>query len=117
MPPHVFKAELFRPDDLLNYPGIPPNGEGIVDFTRSNAPAFRFQANFIPGGLVLSMYFHHTLMDCSGINNFWTYLAKDISGASESSRKDNTEETGRPMRRSHGIFADLSSSRNSSGSV
>jgi hypothetical protein len=95
MPPRFFRAELFRPDDLLNYPGIPPNGEGIVDFTRSNAPVFRFQANFIPGGLVLSMYFHHTLMDCSGINNFWTYLARDISTVGEVERRDSMEEPGR----------------------
>ncbi|KAF2690943.1 hypothetical protein K458DRAFT_355283 [Lentithecium fluviatile CBS 122367] len=82
MPPHHFTPEVFLPDDLLNYPGIPPSGEGIVDFSRSSAPAFRFQANFIPGGLVLSMYFHHTLMDCSGINTFWKHLAGEISSAS-----------------------------------
>jgi hypothetical protein len=79
MPPHVFTPELFRPDDLLNYSGIPPNGEGMVDFEKSSAPVFRCQATFIPGGLVLFMCFHHTVMDCSGISNFWTYLAEEIS--------------------------------------
>jgi len=79
MPSDVFTPGLFRPDDLLNYRGITPNGEGMVDFERSSAPVFRSQASFIPGGLVLFMCFHHTVMDCSGISNFWTYLAKEIS--------------------------------------
>ncbi|KAF1960457.1 trichothecene 3-O-acetyltransferas-like protein [Byssothecium circinans] len=79
MPPSAFKAEIFRPDDLLQYSGIPTNGEGIVDFTKSKAPALRVQANFIPGGLVLSTYYHHAVMDCSGIHNFWKWYAHHIS--------------------------------------
>lgn len=79
MPPRAFKGEIFRPDDLLKYPGIAPNGEGIVDFQRSDAPVMRVQANFIPGGLVLSIYVHHTVMDCAGINTFWKCFAKHVS--------------------------------------
>lgn len=68
MPPSVFDPEIFRPVDLLKFAGVPPTGEGVVTFERSNAPVMRAQAVFIPGGLVLSMYFHHTVADCSGIS-------------------------------------------------
>ncbi|KAF1849789.1 trichothecene 3-O-acetyltransferas-like protein [Cucurbitaria berberidis CBS 394.84] len=71
MPPSAFKSAMFVPEDFANYPGIPPSGEGKVDFGRSDAPVMRVQAYFIPGGLVLSMYTHHTVLDFSGVATFW----------------------------------------------
>ncbi|KAJ4294360.1 hypothetical protein N0V90_008050 [Kalmusia sp. IMI 367209] len=80
MPPSAFPGSKFRPDDFANYPGIPSDGEGIVDFSNGNqAPAMRVQADFIPGGLVLSTYVHHAVMDCKGINIFWKCFAGNIS--------------------------------------
>ncbi|KAF2872358.1 trichothecene 3-O-acetyltransferas-like protein [Massariosphaeria phaeospora] len=79
MPPSVFKGELFRPNDFDSFAGIAPNGEGLVDFEKSNAPAMRVQAYFIPGGLVLGTYIHHSLADCSGVTQFWKHYAHNIS--------------------------------------
>lgn len=81
MPPSAFKAETFRPDALLKYPGVQADGEGIVDFQTSDAPVMRVQANFIPGGLVLSIYAHHSVMDCAGVANFFQEFGKHVSAA------------------------------------
>lgn len=82
MPPSAFMPEIFCPDDLRRYKGMPPNAEGIVDCSVEPVPVLRVQANFIPGGLVLSTYFHHSVMDCTGVNMFWTSYAYHISRAS-----------------------------------
>ena len=55
MPSKTFQAAMFVPEDFCNFPGIPRLGDGQVDFKKSDAPAMRVQACFIPGGLVLSM--------------------------------------------------------------
>jgi hypothetical protein len=80
MPPDAFPGSRLRPDDFKNFPGIAPDGEGIVNFDNGNqAPVMRVQAEFIPGGLILGTYIHHTVMDCAGINFFWNCFAKNIS--------------------------------------
>lgn len=79
MPPSAFKSAMFVPEDFAKYPGIPPSGEGKVDFERSDAPAMRIQAYFIPGGLVLSMYMHHTVLDFSGVTSFWRTFSANVS--------------------------------------
>jgi hypothetical protein len=71
---------MFVPDDFKDFPGIPEFGEGQVDFTQSDAPVMRLQACFRPGGLVLSMYIHHTVLDCSGVTTFWTAFSVNVSG-------------------------------------
>jgi hypothetical protein len=82
MPSSAFHAAMFVPDDFADFPGIPEFGEGQVDFTLSDAPAMRLQACFIPGGLVLSMYIHHTILDCSGVTTFWTAFSANVSRVS-----------------------------------
>lgn len=80
MPPSAFPGSKLRPDDFAHYPGVPPDGEGIVNFDNGNeAPVMRVQADFIPGGLILSTYVHHTVMDFSGINVFWKCYAQNVS--------------------------------------
>ena len=82
MPPDAFPGSRLRPDDFANYPGIPPDGEGVVDFSDGKqAPVMRVQANFISGGLILSTYVHHTVMDCAGINVFWKCFAENVANA------------------------------------
>lgn len=79
MPPNAFPGSRLRPDDFGRYPGIPPDGEGIVNFDDGNqAPVMRVQADFIPGGLILSTYVHHTVMDFAGINVFWKCFAENV---------------------------------------
>lgn len=79
MPPSAFKSTMFVPQDFTNYPGIPTNGEGKVDFEKSDAPVMRIQAYFIPGGLVLSMYMHHSVLDFSGVTTFWKTYCANVS--------------------------------------
>jgi hypothetical protein len=82
MPSSAFHASMFVPDDFIDFPGIPPFGEGQVNFAKSDAPVMRFQVCFIPGGLVLSQYIHHSVMDCAGYASFWTVLSANISRVS-----------------------------------
>ncbi|KAF2833667.1 trichothecene 3-O-acetyltransferas-like protein [Ophiobolus disseminans] len=91
MPSSAFHAAMFVPDDFVDYPGIPEFGEGQVDFKKSDAPAMRLQACFIPGGLVLSMYIHHTILDCSGVATFWTAFAANVSKAAGTREMDKDE--------------------------
>jgi hypothetical protein len=81
MPPSAFKSIMFVPEDLANYAGVPRNGEGKVDFDKSDAPAIRLQAFFIPGGLVLSMYMHHSVLDFSGVTTFWQTFTTNVSAS------------------------------------
>jgi hypothetical protein len=92
MPSSAFHAEMFVPDDFNDFAGIPEFGEGQVDFTKSDAPAMRLQACFIPGGLVLSMYIHHSILDCSGVTTFWTAFAANVSRVSGTRELDVNEE-------------------------
>ncbi|RAR12506.1 hypothetical protein DDE82_000217 [Stemphylium lycopersici] len=83
MPPSAFKGAMFVPEDLANYPGVPKDGEGKVDFELSDAPAMRSQAFFIPGGLVLSNYMHHSVFDFSGISHFWQAFSTNVTSVSQ----------------------------------
>ncbi|KAG9186365.1 trichothecene 3-O-acetyltransferase [Alternaria panax] len=83
MPPSALRSAMFVPEDLANYAGIPRDGEGKVDFDKSDAPAMRTQAFFIPGGLVLSMYMHHSVFDFSGVNLFWQTFSENVSKISK----------------------------------
>lgn len=82
MPPSAFKSAMFVPEDFANYAGIPASGEGKVNFELSPAPAMRVQAYFIPGGLVLSMYMHHSVLDFSGVTTFWQCFCTNVSEVS-----------------------------------
>lgn len=83
MPPDAFPGCNLRPDDFRHYPGISADGEGIVNFEDGKiAPVMRVQAEFIPGGLILSTYVHHSVMDCGGINVFWKCFSENVSSLS-----------------------------------
>jgi len=79
MPPSAFKSTTFLPDDFANFPSVPTNGEGLCDFERGEAPVMRVQACFIPGGLVLSTYVHHSVLDFHGISTFWETFSTNVS--------------------------------------
>jgi hypothetical protein len=79
MPPSAFKSTTFLPDDFANWAGVPATGEGICDFHLSDVPVMRVQACFIPGGLVLSIYVHHSVLDFHGISTFWESFAANVS--------------------------------------
>jgi hypothetical protein len=89
MPPSAITSQVFCPEDLHNFSGIPFDGEGIVDFEKSDAPVMRIHAFFIEGGLVLGLYTHHSVMDFSGMNNFWEHYAHNVRGLSSPSSTRN----------------------------
>lgn len=95
MPSSAFHAEMFVPDDFVDFPGIPEFGEGQVDFSKSDAPAMRLQACFIPGGLVMSMYIHHSILDCSGVTTFWTAFSSNVSKVAGTRELDEEEHFGK----------------------
>jgi len=110
MPSSAFHAAMFVPDDFVNFPGIPEFGEGQVDFTKSDAPAMRVQACFIPGGLVLSMYIHHSILDCSGVSTFWTVFSANVSKVSGTRELEADEIFGKFDMQICDIVADQNSS-------
>jgi hypothetical protein len=77
MPPSCFTGETFCPDILRTHPGIPPFAEGCMPFEHE-APVLAVQVFLIHGGLVLSIYVHHNVVDCSGMNNFWKHYAESV---------------------------------------
>jgi hypothetical protein len=107
MPSSAFHAAMFVPDDFVNFAGIPPFGEGQVDFKKSDAPAMRFQVCFIPGGLVLSQYIHHSVMDCAGYATFWNVLSANISRVSGERALQPEEDFGTTSVTTCGVTANL----------
>jgi hypothetical protein len=101
MPPSAFRSDMFVPEDLGNYPAVPTNGEGRINFDKSDAPAMRVQAFFIPGGLVLSMYMHHSVFDFSGITTFWKAFSTNVSKASGETLLAKHDTIGIPSPRYH----------------
>ncbi|KAF2649868.1 trichothecene 3-O-acetyltransferas-like protein [Lophiostoma macrostomum CBS 122681] len=73
------KGEWFCPDILRKTSGIPPLAEGLTDFKGNSIPALSVQATFIPGGLVLSVYGHHSIMDGMGTAMFMRYFADGVN--------------------------------------
>ncbi|KAF2790257.1 trichothecene 3-O-acetyltransferas-like protein [Melanomma pulvis-pyrius CBS 109.77] len=85
MPPSAITSKTFCPEDLRRFRGVPEDGEGIVDFTKSEAPVMRIQAFFVPGGLILGIYTHHAVLDFSGMNKFWENFAQSVFGQNDKS--------------------------------
>jgi hypothetical protein len=78
MPPSAFQGSDFCPDVLRNRkPAIPDNAEGIMPCTHQT-PVLAVQAFFIPGGLVLSIYVQHSVLDCCGISTLWKNFAENV---------------------------------------
>lgn len=78
MPMEALRPEAVCPHFLRNYPGVPPLGEGLTRPFDRPVPVSATQAIFIPGGLLLSIYIHHSVVDCAGLNNFWRHLALNV---------------------------------------
>ncbi|KAF2258346.1 hypothetical protein CC78DRAFT_572585 [Lojkania enalia] len=79
MPASVFLGQIFAPRTLREHPGISaPDVEGIISYKDNSTPVIGIGAFFIPGGLVLSTYTHHSVMDGSGRSNFLKHFAEDV---------------------------------------
>ncbi|EUC42452.1 hypothetical protein COCMIDRAFT_103472 [Bipolaris oryzae ATCC 44560] len=90
-------AEVFCPALIKNHPGLDdddPYAERMTSLKRGPLPTFATHATFIPGGLVLSVWFYHAITDGSGnakILEVWSAAVK--------SSNNYTRETG------HGEFS------------
>lgn len=67
--PSQLPSDVFCPLALRSHPGLDdPYAEGLISFKNGEPlPAFAAQINFIPGGLILSAYTHHSVVDGTGI--------------------------------------------------
>lgn len=79
MPPSTFTGDMFCPYALRGRAGIPRYAEGVMDFKKCVVPVLAVQAFFFRGGLVLSCYVHHNVVDCSGMSNFWKHFADSVN--------------------------------------
>ncbi|KAF2491211.1 hypothetical protein BU16DRAFT_621819 [Lophium mytilinum] len=77
-PPSMIRVEDWVPESLRNRKGIAsPVAEGRLEMTHS-IPVLAMQAFFVEGGLVLSFYSHHGVIDGGGFSAFATRLAQNI---------------------------------------
>lgn len=85
IPPVGLPADVLCPFAMRSHPGIDdPYAEVLTTFAKGQPiPVFAAQMNFIPGGLILSAYTHHSVIDGTGI-------AKIYQVWSENTRKFST---------------------------
>lgn len=69
VPPSRLPADVLCPSVLVSHPGLEDQyAEGLTTFAkRQPLPVFASQVNFVPGGLILSTYTHHSVVDGTGI--------------------------------------------------
>ncbi|KAF1359171.1 hypothetical protein EJ07DRAFT_121269 [Lizonia empirigonia] len=69
VPPSRLRSDTFCPFALIEHRGLDdPFAEGLTTFNKGHPiPVFAAQITFIPGGLVLSAYTHHSVVDGTGI--------------------------------------------------
>jgi hypothetical protein len=69
IPPSRLPSDVLCPLALRLHPGLDdPFAEGLTTFIKTRPiPVFAAQANFIPEGLILSAYTHHSIVDGTGI--------------------------------------------------
>ncbi|KAF2827080.1 hypothetical protein CC86DRAFT_406308 [Ophiobolus disseminans] len=95
-PPAMLPPNLLCPTGLQNHPGLGhPYAETGTGATMGYAiPVMRAQATFIPGGLVLSVYGHHGVLDGIAFDLFfkvWSGYVKDINAGVEVAAMDKIE--------------------------
>ncbi|EMD67330.1 hypothetical protein COCSADRAFT_82931 [Bipolaris sorokiniana ND90Pr] len=83
--PENLPAKVFCPALIKNHPGLDdddPYAERMTNLKRGPLPAFAAHATFIPGGLVLSVWFHHAITDGAGnarILEVWSAAVKSLN--------------------------------------
>ncbi|OCL13701.1 hypothetical protein AOQ84DRAFT_412899 [Glonium stellatum] len=79
VPPSRVPGDIFVPDALRERDGIDsPIAEGRQSLASVPIPVLAVQANFIQGGLVLSIYCHHSVVDGAGLTIFFEKFATNM---------------------------------------
>ncbi|KAF2111290.1 hypothetical protein BDV96DRAFT_500069 [Lophiotrema nucula] len=79
MPPEVLTSDRFCPISLKDHPGTGCSAADSVQELRNGpVPALAVQVTLISGGLVLSVYAHHCLMDGAGLGVFLERYATNV---------------------------------------
>ncbi|KAH6629250.1 transferase family-domain-containing protein [Boeremia exigua] len=88
VPPSALPADVLCPFALRSHPGIDdPYAEILTTFAkRKPIPVFAVQINFVSGGLVLSAYTHHSVVDGTGIAKIYETWSKCTRDYSDSER-------------------------------
>jgi hypothetical protein len=80
--PSLFPAEVFCPKLLANHPGLDagdPYAMGRTSFANGVAlPVMAAQVTFIPGGLVISLWMHHSVSDGLGASKLYEMWSRDV---------------------------------------
>ena len=83
--PELFPAKDFCPALIKHHPSLEEGDHFAQGFThreKDSLPTFAAQATFIPGGLVLSVWFHHPVIDGSGnarIQEVWSAAVRGLT--------------------------------------
>jgi trichothecene 3-O-acetyltransferase len=98
--PYQLPGDMFCPELLRNNPGLDdPYAEGIISFSKNKTvPVLAAQANFISGGLVLSVYTNHSVMDGIGIAQFYRVWASHVGRNAESDMSNLLSEDSDPFK-------------------
>jgi hypothetical protein len=85
MPPSAFPGRIFCPEVLRDKTirGIPQYAEGLIA-CKEIAPILAVQAFFFSGGMVLSCYLHHNVVDFQGVSTFWQHFAYNVRRQTDS---------------------------------
>ncbi|KAF1993755.1 hypothetical protein P154DRAFT_449360 [Amniculicola lignicola CBS 123094] len=79
MPLSMFRGEVVCPHILRGNDGIEPRiAEGHQKLHGTSTPVTGVQACFIPGGLILSVYIHHSVLDGAGMDSFLKLYAENV---------------------------------------
>jgi hypothetical protein len=91
-PPLPVWRDVFCPSLVKNHPGLDDQfAEGLISFKKEQpVPVFAAQATFIRGGLVLSVYAHHSAIDGAGITKLYKILSDNtgLHGSNSVSQPD-----------------------------
>ncbi|KAJ4301884.1 hypothetical protein N0V90_003980 [Kalmusia sp. IMI 367209] len=102
-PPSSLPRDAFCPDLLRSHPGLDDAfAEGMISFEKGQpVPVMAVRATFTRGGLILSVYSHHSAIDGSGIAKIY----KAWSGYTKSYAQTGTLKTSLESKHEVGLDA------------
>ncbi|KAF9698045.1 hypothetical protein EKO04_004389 [Ascochyta lentis] len=95
LPPSKLPSDVLCPFALVGHPGMDDAfAEGLTTFVKDQPiPVFAAQVTFIPGGLILSAYTHHSVVDGTGIAKIyqtWSASTRAYSNRQPTAKQAST---------------------------